>query len=51
MILGPEDLGMQVKADLMKQFKCDDSVQLEEYVGNKIDMSEIMLFVQWEDAQ
>ncbi len=24
MILGPEDLVMQVKADPMKQFKCDD---------------------------
>ncbi len=24
MILGPEDLDMQVKADLMKQFKCDN---------------------------
>jgi hypothetical protein len=24
MILGPEDLVVQVKADLMKQFKCDD---------------------------
>jgi hypothetical protein len=24
MILGPEDLVMQVKADLMKQFKCDN---------------------------
>jgi hypothetical protein len=37
MILGPEDLVMQVKADLMKQFECDHCGQLEEYVGNKID--------------
>ncbi len=37
MILGPEDLVMQVKADLMKQFECDDCGRLEEYVGNKID--------------
>ncbi len=36
MLLGPEDLVMQVKANLMKQFKCDDCVHLEEYVGNKI---------------
>ncbi len=37
MILGPEDLDMQVKADLMKQFECDNCGQLEEYVGNKIN--------------
>ncbi len=37
MILGPEDLVMQVKADLMKQFKCDDCGQLENYIGNKIN--------------
>ncbi len=37
MILGPEDLVMQVKADLMKQFECDDCGRLEEYVGNKIN--------------
>jgi hypothetical protein len=36
MILCPEDLVMQVKADLMKQFKCDDCGHLKEYVGNKI---------------
>jgi hypothetical protein len=40
MILGPEELVMQVKADLMKQFKCDDCGRLEEYVGNKIDYVE-----------
>jgi hypothetical protein len=37
MILGPEDLVVQVKADLMKQFECDDCGRLEEYIGNKID--------------
>ena len=37
MILGPSDLVMQVKEDLMKQFDCDDCGRLEEYVGNKIE--------------
>jgi hypothetical protein len=37
MILGPEGLVMQVKADLMKQFECDDCGRLEEYIGNKIN--------------
>ncbi len=48
MILGPEDLVMQVKADLMKQFECDDCGQLEEYVGNKIDYvgSDTIRFIQ-----
>ncbi len=36
MILGPEDLVMQVKADLMKQYKCDNCGQLEEYVRKQI---------------
>jgi hypothetical protein len=36
MILGTEDLVMQGKADLMKQFQCNDCGSLEEYVGNKI---------------
>jgi hypothetical protein len=36
MILGPEDLVMQVKAILMKQFKCNDCGHFKEYVGNKI---------------
>jgi hypothetical protein len=36
MILDPEDLVMQVKAELMKQFKCNHCGHLEEYVGNKI---------------
>jgi hypothetical protein len=37
MILGPSDLVMQIKNDLMKQFECNDCGRLEEYVGNKID--------------
>jgi hypothetical protein len=37
MILGPSDLVMQLKSDLMKQFDCDDCGKLEEYVGNKIE--------------
>jgi hypothetical protein len=36
MILGPEDLVMQVKANLMNQFECNDCGHLEEYVGSKI---------------
>jgi hypothetical protein len=36
MILGPEDLFMQVKANLMKQFECGNCGHLEEYIGNKI---------------
>jgi hypothetical protein len=36
MIFGPEDLVMQVKANLMKQFECNYCVRLKEYVGNKI---------------
>jgi hypothetical protein len=35
-ILSPEDLVMQVKANLMKQFECNDCGSLKEYVGNKI---------------
>jgi hypothetical protein len=38
MILGPEDLVMQIKANLMKQFQCNDCGRLEEYVGNKIKL-------------
>ena len=37
MIIGPTELVMQVKNDLMTQFECDDCGRLEEYVGNKID--------------
>jgi hypothetical protein len=37
MILGPSNLVMQLKKDLMQQFDCDDCGHLEEYVGNKIE--------------
>ncbi len=37
MILGPSDLVMQLKNDLMQRFDCDDCGHLEEYVGNKIE--------------
>ena len=48
MILCPEELIMKIKADLMKQFECDDCGQLEEYVWNKIDYvdSDAICFVQ-----
>ncbi len=36
MILGPSNLVMQIKNDLMKQFECNDCGRLEEYVGNKM---------------
>ncbi len=36
MILGPEDVVMQVKANLMKHFKCNDYGCLKEYNGRKI---------------
>jgi hypothetical protein len=35
-ILGPEDVIMQVKANLMKQSDCNDCGHLKEYIGNKI---------------
>jgi hypothetical protein len=37
MILGPSDLVMQLKSNLMQQFDCDNCGHLEEYVGNKIE--------------
>jgi hypothetical protein len=37
MILGPSDLVMQIKNDLMKQFEYNDCRRLEECVGNIID--------------
>jgi hypothetical protein len=37
MMLGPTDLVMELKKDLMMQFKCDDCGRLEEYIGNKIE--------------
>ena len=37
MILGPSDLVMKLKKELMKQFECDDCGELTEYIGNKIE--------------
>ncbi len=37
MILGPSNLVMQLKSNLMQQFNCDDCGRLEESVGNKIE--------------
>ena len=37
MIVGPSDLVMKLKAELMKEFECDDCGELNEYVGNKIE--------------
>jgi hypothetical protein len=36
MILGPSDLVMKLKKDLMKPFECDNCGELTEYIGNKI---------------
>ena len=33
MIMGPSNLVMKVKTDLMKEFDCEDFGRLEEYVG------------------
>ncbi len=37
MIIGPTDLVLKLKNDLMIQFKCDDCRALTEYIGNKIE--------------
>ncbi len=37
MIIGPSDLVMKLKKDLMKQFECDDCGELTEYIRNKIE--------------
>ena len=37
MILGPEDLVMQIKANSMKQFECNNCGCLKEYIGSKIE--------------
>jgi hypothetical protein len=37
MILGPSDLVMKLKNNLMKQFKSDNCGELTEYIGNKIE--------------
>ncbi len=37
MVLGPSNLVVQLKKDLLQKFNCDDCGRLEEYVGNKIE--------------
>jgi hypothetical protein len=37
MIVGPSDLVIKLKKELMKQFECDDCRELTEYIGNKIE--------------
>jgi hypothetical protein len=37
MIVGPSDLVLKLKSDLMEQFECDDCGELTEYIGNKIE--------------
>jgi hypothetical protein len=37
MIVGPSDLVLLLKSDLMEQFECDDCGELTEYIGNKIE--------------
>jgi hypothetical protein len=41
MILGPEDLVIQVKADLIKQFECDDCGNLKNMLGTRLIMLEM----------
>jgi hypothetical protein len=36
-IVGPSDLVMKLKNNLMKQFECDDCGELTEYIRNKIE--------------
>jgi hypothetical protein len=37
MIVGPSDLVLKLKSDLMELFECDDCGGLTEYIGNKIE--------------
>jgi hypothetical protein len=37
MIVGPSDLVLKLKSNLMEQFKCNDCGVLIEYIGNKIE--------------
>jgi hypothetical protein len=37
MTVGPSDLVLKLKSNLMKQFKCDNWGVLTEYIGNKIE--------------
>jgi hypothetical protein len=36
-IIGPSDLVLKLKCNLMKQFECEDCGELKEYIGNKIE--------------
>ncbi len=35
MIVGPSDLVLKLKSNLMEQFECNDCGALTEYIGNK----------------
>jgi hypothetical protein len=37
MIVGPSDLALKLKSDLMEEFDCDNCKVLTEYIGNKIE--------------
>jgi hypothetical protein len=37
MIVGPSDLVLKLKSNLMEQFECDDCGELIEYIRNKIE--------------
>jgi hypothetical protein len=37
MIVGPSDLVLKLKSNLMEHFKCDECGELTEYIGNKIE--------------
>jgi hypothetical protein len=37
MIVGPSDLVLKLKSNLMEQFECDNCGELTEYIGNKIE--------------
>ena len=35
--VGPSDLVLKLKSNLMEQFECDNCGELIEYIGNKIE--------------
>ncbi len=37
MIVGPSDLVLKLKSNLMEQFECNNCGVLTEYIGNKIE--------------
>jgi hypothetical protein len=37
MIVGPSDLVLKLKSDLMEQFECDNCGELTDYIRNKIE--------------